>query len=481
MKRAAYILLVAPLFVIPTACGSFSNGDCEFGACGDGGASSSSGGDSGGDVIAPPGCDLAKEPKDSPACVDDGVGIFVDAVKGADSAAGTKASPVKSITTALAKAGAKRVYVCKGTYAENVTVTTATSIFGGFSCDAWSYAAENAVRIEGSADGAALTIKGVASGLTISDVQVLGKVGAADGGSSVGAFVVSSKAVRFVRAKLEAQAGGAAKDGVLASFSYPAPVKGSDPTIADPNIGGVPGKVVCPGSKSGDGAKGGNAGFSGDTGTPAGVGGAGGTLGQSCAGTGTGGDGKTGASPVGAAGAAVHGRLSATGFVGESGAKGEEGGPGGGGGGGAGNGGAGGGGGSGGCGGAGGGAGSAGGSSIALLAFESEVSLVATQLVAADGKKGGAGAAGQAGQSAFGLRGNGSGAACSGGLGAPGGNGASGGGGAGGVSAGIVWTGGKEPTRDQDSKITHASGAPALGGDGDSKGKDGVNTDVLPL
>lgn len=480
MKRAAYILLAAPLFVIPTACGSFSNGDCEFGACGDGGASSSSGGDSGGDVIAPPGCDLAKEPKDSPACVDDGVGIFVDAVKGADSAAGTKASPVKSITTALAKAGAKRVYVCKGTYAENVTVTTATSIYGGFSCDAWAYAAENAVRIEGSADGAALTIKGVASGLTVSDVQVLGKVGAADGGSSVGAFVASSKAVRFVRAKLEAQAGGAAKEGVLASFSYPAPVKGSEPTALDPNTGGVPGKVVCPGSKSGDGGKGGNAGFNGDPGGPAGVGGPAGTVAM-CLGGMNGGNGLPGASPAAGAGAAVHGKLTATGFVGEPGVKGDEGGPGGGGGGGGGYMGAGGGGGSGGCGGAGGGAGSAGGSSIALLSFESEVSLVSTPLVAAEGKKGGAGAAGQAGQATFGFRGNGNGNACPGGSGAPGGDGASGGGGAGGVSAGIVWTGGKEPARDQDSKITHASGAPALGGAGDSKGKDGVNADVVPL
>lgn len=77
----------------------------------------------------------------------------------------------------------------------------------------------------------------MAAGLTVSDVQVLGKVGGAEGGSSVGAFVASSKGVRFVRAKLEAQAGGAAKDGVLASFSYPAPVRCGD--APDASIGGA--------------------------------------------------------------------------------------------------------------------------------------------------------------------------------------------------------------------------------------------------
>ncbi len=477
MKLVSYILAVAPLALVPVACGTYSDGPCEYGACGDGTADG--GADAKADVVAPPGCDLTKDPKDSPACVDDGVGVFVDAAKGADANPGTKAAPVKSITTALTKAGAKRIYVCKGTYAENVTVTTATSIYGGFSCDAWAYGTENAVRIEGSADGAALTIKGVASGLTIADVQVLGKVGAADGGSSVGAFVASSKGVRFVRAKLEAQAGGAAKDGVLASFAFPAPVRGGD--APDINTGGAGAKVVCPGAKSGDGGKGGNSGFNGDSGGPTGFGGKGNTNLECGMGTIAGINGTTGASPAAGAGATVHGKLTASGFAGESGIKGDEGGPGGGGGGGGGFTGAGGGGGSGGCGGAGGGAGSAGGSSIALLSFESEVSLVSTQLAAADGKKGGAGAAGQAGQSAFGLRGNGSGGACQGGNGAPGGNGASGGGGAGGVSAGIVWTGGKEPSRDQDSKTTHASGAAALGGDGDNKGKDGVNADVVPL
>ena len=53
---------------------------CDNGACAapDGGGSSSGGGDGGdGGIIKPPGCDLTKEPKDSPACVDDGVGIFV--------------------------------------------------------------------------------------------------------------------------------------------------------------------------------------------------------------------------------------------------------------------------------------------------------------------------------------------------------------------------------------------------------------------
>ena len=94
-----------------------------------------------GGIDAPAGCDLTKDPKDSLPCVDDSVGVFVDASSGSDANPGTKASPFKSITKALAvNAGAKpRVYVCAGVYPENVVIDQAhaASIYGAFDCGTW--------------------------------------------------------------------------------------------------------------------------------------------------------------------------------------------------------------------------------------------------------------------------------------------------------------------------------------------------------
>jgi hypothetical protein len=63
---------------------------------------------------------------DSPACVDDGIGVFVNATAGSDSNLGTKAMPFKTIGYAIQKAGAKpRVYICEGTYPSAWTRRTA--------------------------------------------------------------------------------------------------------------------------------------------------------------------------------------------------------------------------------------------------------------------------------------------------------------------------------------------------------------------
>ncbi len=96
--------------------------------------------DGGPDVVAPPGCDLTKGLKDSPACVDDSVGVFVSP-NGDDGAAGKKSAPVKSITKGVelaASRGLPRVYVCEGTYDANVEIKTPLSLYGGLTC-AWAH------------------------------------------------------------------------------------------------------------------------------------------------------------------------------------------------------------------------------------------------------------------------------------------------------------------------------------------------------
>ena len=49
---------------------------------------------------APVGCDLSLDPKDSPACVADSVGVFVDSTK-SDGNTGTMESPVATIAHGL--------------------------------------------------------------------------------------------------------------------------------------------------------------------------------------------------------------------------------------------------------------------------------------------------------------------------------------------------------------------------------------------
>ena len=88
-------------------------------------------------IDAPAGCVLSLDPKDSPLCIADTVGIFVDGTKGDDAAGdGTKTKPVKSIGKGLSILGGKpRVYVCEGTYPGSVDVGVAVSIYGGLKCD----------------------------------------------------------------------------------------------------------------------------------------------------------------------------------------------------------------------------------------------------------------------------------------------------------------------------------------------------------
>ena len=76
-----------------------------------------------GDGPPPLSCDTSKDPKDAPGCLDDRVGVFVNGAQGNDNATGTKAAPFQTIGKALASLGAlTRVYVCEGTYAEDVGV-----------------------------------------------------------------------------------------------------------------------------------------------------------------------------------------------------------------------------------------------------------------------------------------------------------------------------------------------------------------------
>ncbi|HEX4514571.1 MAG TPA: hypothetical protein VH054_13565, partial [Polyangiaceae bacterium] len=375
-------------------------------------------------------CDTTKDPKDAPGCLDDRVGVFVDGALGKDANPGTKELPFQTIGKALTGVGAlTRVYVCEGTYSEDITITPPVdgiSIYGGFKCADWTYSGNKPTVGKSQI---ALTINGTTKAIAIEDFLIKSADGTAGNASSIAALVSGATApITFTRVNLTAGVGVAATDAAagsnwtIASSSDPA-IKGKDATGAS---GGNLQTCanLCTDTNTSTGGTGG-AGTTnptdGQTGSPNLGGGAGGSHLVSCGAGGTGGNGN-GATTGGAdaTSPAALGTLASTGWTPGSAAAGKNGTPGQGGGGGAGqsqsNDGGGGGGACGGCGGGGGGGGSGGGSSIALAVVSSSVTVNASELHAGDAGNGGKGAAGQVGQTG-GAHGNGSGFGCSGGNG----------------------------------------------------------------
>ncbi len=418
-----------------------------------------------------------------PKCVDDTSALFVSKT-GTSGGEGTRANPVNTVGIALQKIDAKRrrIYICEGTYEEDVAFNSAqngVSLIGGVDCS-WNAKAGAKPVLGGSANP--MKAVGV-SGLALVDIAVEAK-DATNGGSSIALFVsggdVTLKGVRLVAGN-----GGNGANGKLEEFkNFPTQtdLNGNDGTAA----GGGPEKpVTCPDGAKTVGGKGGNAGDPGQPGLPTLDGGAGGTVGA-CETSGLGGSKGSPGLPAGiAASASVVGALTAAGWTPEPGANGKPGGPGQGGGGGGGFGGTGGSGGAGGCGGAGGGGGSGGGASVAIAAFTARVKLAASSARTQSGGAGGNGAEGQMGQAIFGLRGVGTGNACNGGSGGIGGKGGAGGGGAGGVSVGLLTKGGSLDIDDA-TKAAIQLGSPGPGGkDGTGAatnvGKTGANDPILAL
>ncbi len=470
---------------------------CDQGAC-DGGTDG--GTDGGGDVTvdapadAPPGCDPKVQ-----NCIDDAKGIFVDSA-GSDAATGTRGAPVATIGKALELAKAQSrpdVYVCAGSYPEQVDIGSPVALLGGFACGDWTYDPKNDATV-GPPSGLALHVHGTSA--QVSDLKMVSADGTKPGESSV-AVLVESSTVSLLRASLTAGKGVAGAAGKAGS-NYTA-VAQTDPSIKGKDAtgttgGGLHACTLCTDGKNSAGGSGGTGGAApgdGTDGTPNlggtfptdGKGGAKDT-GLSCKNGDKGASGGTG--PAAPAGTAL-GTLDASGWTPASGAAGTNGGvaQGGGGGGGGIDGtnttGGGGGGGCGGCGGGAGGGGMGGGASVALAVVSSTVTLTSSELHATAAGAGGAGAAGQGGQ-AGGFSGQNSNPGCSGGTGGTGGTGGAGAGGAGGLSVGVLWKGAAAPTLDASttSAITFAQqgGAKGTGGvPGTNDGPAGVAQAVLEV
>lgn len=185
--------------LLSTGCPAFPGELCTDipGVCNDG---SSDGPKSDGGIDAPAGCDLMAEPKDSPKCVDDSVGIFVSTT-GKATGAGTKADPVDTLSTALSKLGPKpRIYVCNGNYTDSATVNVPVGVYGGFDCASWSYVMGARPKITGAKPDYALKLDSVSGTVVVTDLELYGKDGAMNSGeSSIAVFANACGDVKLVR------------------------------------------------------------------------------------------------------------------------------------------------------------------------------------------------------------------------------------------------------------------------------------------
>jgi len=428
------------------------------------------------------GCDPSKSPSEEACVVAEAYGVFASPA-GSDSNAGTRSAPVATLGHGMdvAKATGKRVYVCAGSFGEELVIGASrdgVNVYGGLDCAGWTYGAGNRVVVAPLGSGYALELEGLQTGVTLEDLEFDSQSAPSPGESSIAALASNSQNVVLERVTLVAaaaadgSAGGASGPGADAG---PTNWYGTPPAYPELNgasasdAGAAPATAcTCRDQSSSTGGAG-----SGPSNVPpptaglpsygdAGAG-APGVSGNQCNSQGAGGaDGLD--APVATAGTpnTSLGACSASGWIPGAGVAGVNGPPGQGGGGG-GDGkfqsGAGGGGACGGCGGAGGPAGAGGGSSIALLAYQSSVTLVDCLLTSMAAGHGGAGASGEQGQAGAVMAGNGLLGGCPGGGGGAGAGGTGGQGGAGGLSVGIGYCG-TAPTVDG----TVVPGAATLGG-----------------
>ncbi len=148
---------------------------------------------------APKDCDTAKDPKDSPACVVDSVGVFVSPM-GSDGAPGTRAMPVQTIAKGfdLAKMkGLPRVYVCAGTYGA-LTLDDkrdGVSAFGGFDCAGWMPGSAPTL-VKSNDNKPSLTATNLTAGVSLVDLQFQSQ-----DASEWGAWRMPSQWVRPIRSR----------------------------------------------------------------------------------------------------------------------------------------------------------------------------------------------------------------------------------------------------------------------------------------
>lgn len=140
--------------------------------------------------------------------------VFV-APKGDDTAAGNRESPVATLKRAveLATERGHAVFVCNGVYPENVVLSEAVSLFGGYDCQRdWRRVKDWAVVSPEA--GVPLRIESVTAPMKIERLAFRAPGALEPSGSSQAAGVIDSPDVTFSRVEFASASGAAGLDGV---------------------------------------------------------------------------------------------------------------------------------------------------------------------------------------------------------------------------------------------------------------------------
>ena len=190
-------------------------------------------------------CDAAASPKDNACVLDSAYGVFVAAnlggagtpggglvgdagTDGGDAVApstpdGSPTNPYLSITDALAHIGSRsRIYVCDGTYNDQVTITTPVSLYGGLSCTGgvWRWDG-GTTQVTSPTANFALSISGLnTAAIDVQDIAFTAPDATAPGASSIAAIIATST-VTLTRVVLTAGRGAKGADGVTGPRNYP--------------------------------------------------------------------------------------------------------------------------------------------------------------------------------------------------------------------------------------------------------------------
>jgi hypothetical protein len=139
--------------------------------------------------------------------------IFVSPA-GFDEDPGTPDTPVRSLNHAVAVASetGNAVYVCNGTYRENLEILTPVAVYGGYDCSrAWRRVKDWGVVESGI--GVQLSVRDVNGLVRIERMAFRASDAAAPGQSSQAARVIGSTQVELVRVELATGNGAAGSDG----------------------------------------------------------------------------------------------------------------------------------------------------------------------------------------------------------------------------------------------------------------------------
>lgn len=167
----------------------------------------------------PPGCPGNVLPTENECMVHESYGVFVSASKGSPSGDGSRTSPLKSVSAAIAaaKSSGRRVYACAETYDEVLTLADGIAVFGYFDCaSSWKVGVGRAT-IAPKTEGVAARAASIGKPTRIEGFQITAANATTPGGSSIGLIAQDAGGLSFFDVGITAGTAMAGEDGTAAA------------------------------------------------------------------------------------------------------------------------------------------------------------------------------------------------------------------------------------------------------------------------